>query len=1844
MTPEEIRELQRLRRAMYEAESKAPSAVPSVAPKPPPVPVTTVAARTPEQESVLFPKMAEETAKGTDLYFQAKSGKVKEQVAAELKSDIASAPDFTTYAKLSKTLSEIERDFKPGEPVDFVGGRPVMSGEMTIAPLPFIGGIREPAPSTIPLNVPSTRKLSALEGIADAFRPQILVGPVAAQYETTTSVDRAKRLLSDAGFATFLKDVPKEKIPEALEEFAGSRAALATVIDKLGPDATDEDIYTQFKTEIADLGPRLQGKSTRESASTVRSEPNQAPNIAAAIYSRATTPGAVPNLTDAQTAYLEATYKAAYPRLSKTAEAELRSALTVEEVDVPSPGKSARTAGEDIPSTIKRKRTPEEVDRAVKENLPSKIAELQLPWWKTSKKSEFLNNPEKYAEGGGLFETKYPTGATREGFGGFAMRVAMAPINVVSTALGAGAARTGEELAKLSLSDEEVARTPSAVTRAREARGDKGASLPEGFIGDLTDSVMLNRGGSQVVGDIYKEIGLNENLGMALGFALDILAPPLGGVASSAVRGKQAFSAARAAQAAGLIGAEGAMVSGGKAFGNAMRDAWTWRSVVGKGGAVVPGSIKLLAAEETGRMLALREEIAQEVMRIGRPLDEAEAMSLVRSWSAENEGGGKIARDFEAAAKKGRAAALADDVSTGSTGIRPDNYFGGAASIPKAADRIGDALEAAVLSRGVGGSGAKALSDISDPVLRTVMRNAAGRSDVAADILRTSTSKAPAALLTEMYVADRAAVRRAIGSTVAYDAFNQAQRAKGFAEFPDLVLISNRFIGTPDIALAAGEASAKTDVGMLIRRISGKNADTVVVPATPEMLALNPQRAVTAVPVTPFEATTIDEAVRGFERAGTMTADNAAYTRSLLSEGQVPVTGLRYLAEANIDSIIAGRGAAVDITNIKAVGGESGAFGVVTEQVLAKKRIFSVTEVRSAFDDILYRATASRGDKKAAMQFLDVPPNTQRAVEDFYAQVGNIDKKIKATYDALRAENPALRQAYGLPTTGKVTESEILQAMARGTSEEDTTRFVNAATEFLLGGYEDKATRVLFNTKEWMARSFFSTNSDVYLTPVGRTAIDAAKETAINSIRNNAGDTKQIVEALIRDVSGILALRESTTPLYRMDVNKLVLTTSKEVEDAVPKIIGGSIFNRETELLAATVRRTVVADDAVKAVDALLPEPIRNILGLAIKNDIVTAINQVTGRRKADIEALIDADFSGQKLLIAGAIKARDMGYVGSDGMLRGMLESIGQTPQEAAAVLQQMRSSTSVALNALDSSAPAYFAAAEQSLLRSRLNGDSIEDTMSVIFAQTRGSTSLPRSLVTGRIVDDAINQFMQEETFGKVLEQIYTQLPRQGDSAQKVGTFIDDALKFIGNVRYNAFLYLRPNYHVGNIVTGPLILHATLGIENSPTLPDFYHATRAMQSTVGKAVGSTDNTVAFIDSIGRPFTYGDLRDMGVRSGLFKTEQQVLFSPGSLEEVSKTAKKMGSPEPVLDAIKTAANWPADWGNSTDNFYRMSAYIKALREGKPITVAQEIGKKSLFDFGTLTEAERAFASRYLIFYTFSRVAAEQLVKTLGNPASLSRVMKQAAVSRDLNAMLYEHAGGERYDIRRFYMQDSDLSRMFWPSEDVGMTQFTSFTPASPTIDSFMTIAGLLYARNTLEMGFGTETGLARFADPLIKEGVEVFKEEKQKDKRAERLRLADARHVGLMTSLGTLGMFTSAFGELTPIEPARDTTITYNGKEWQLSPEGYALYKQFNAWASTAGLMSTVNYYGQIPEGLDQPGRNRFAKMAGFGAQQRPGPAGQEQSVLKAQAQAVQERTKTREELQDLQLKGEMKQ
>jgi len=1849
MTPEEIEEFLKRRRGQLEGAGYGAGTAPSGA-----APLTTLTPSLSAPSAKLFPKVEKQTSEAFDTYFRAKTGKVREQVVAELQNDVTIAPDFQTYAALSKALNEIERDFKPGEVIEFVGARPVKSGDMKIG-----GLFRPPAPSAIPLNV---RGSKITDTVSEAFKPQIVSGPVVAELEKVTATDRARKLLSDERFAESLKDKSPDEIATARENLEASRAAVTKIIDTLGSDASDEDVIGQFKIEMEDLGPRLEGKSKRDMPATLKSEPGKAPNIAAAIYGRQTAAGEVPNLTGAQSAYLEKYYGTAFPRLKAKAESELKGKL--ESADIPDYGEITETdvaAGGAPPMTM-RKRTPSEVQQALTAQLPAKVAELQAPWWTTDKRDEIIRNPEKFATGGGFFETKYPTGATKEGFGAYALRMAMSPINIASTALGAVAARTGEAAARLTLTGKDAdraAKIPSVMESARQSKGGKAADLPEGFIGDLAQSVMYNRGGAQVVGDIYKELGLNENLGVGLGFALDILAPPLFGAASSTVAGGKAFRAARGARAAGLIGAEGAWSAGGKAAGNALLDAWTWRRVLGgRGGTIVPSSIKLLAADETGKILTLREELRILSSDLGRPLTENDVVDAVARFAASNEGGGKFVREFAEAAKNGRAVDLAEDL------IDPaGRYFSGSTKISKVVDDINDAVKARNFAK---------LSNVSETLQRAIIRNAAARSDAAANAVLNAGDVDISKLLNAVANADPLAVRRSIGAVISYDAFNQIQAAKGFAEFPDLVLISNRFIGDPAAATEAAKLARQTELGATITAIT-RNAEVSTVAATPRMLEINPQRAVQVINVDAQDARYLASKIDTFERTGMMSKLDADYARALLPQGSISVPGLRYLAEANIDSVISARGFGIETAGIRAAPGGA---QKIASQVIARDRIFTPPQMRSFFDGILLRTRALFDDGKLAAQILDLPPQTTRAVGDFYAEVGKIDSKIKSTLASLRAQNPELRVAYGLPPTGPVSESEALTALIRGQSDADAQAFINEVTNIALGGYKDTG-----NFKDlWMSRSFFTTNTETYITAAGRQSLDAAQELAVAALRGGADGALPVVQRFIAEVQSIVADPANTTASYRLASK----ATVKEAD--VPKVIGGALFGRETDIVAKATKAKVTLDDALVAIEQLVPVAARNVIGEFSILNIADSVAGILGKTADEIVAGLRnssgtglGDLSGQKLLIAGAIKARQAGYAGTDGLVRGMVESLGieglAVDTAIAKIIDDLRVSNPRFIDVLDSHAPAYFSAADQSILRARVNGDNVDDVIDVLFSQSRGVGDLPRSLVTGQLVDDAINTFVKEETFGPIMQAVIKDLPRNSGALQRATAAFSDALQFIGNVRYNAFLYLRPNYHVMNIVSAPLILHATLGIEGAPLFPDFYHATRAMQSSTAPAVaagtvaggivgaglgpvagvaagtavggavkriaGAADNTIAFIDKAGRPFTYADLRELGVGSGLFKTEQQVLFSKGSLDAVIEEAERLRVPQRVKQTILSPASWPADWANSTDNFWRMSSFIKALREGKPVTVAQEIGKKSLFDFGSLTAAERAFASRFLIFYTFSRVAAEQLVKTLGNPASAARFVKQAAVTRDIGKMVYEHAGGEEYDVRRFYMKDRDLARAFWPSEKVGLNEYLKFTPSAPSVDSFMQIAGILYARNPGEVVAGAETGIFQFLDPLLKEIIAIAPEEGEAKRRADRLRLLDPKHVAALTATQTLPLFTSVFGDLTPIEPGKETAITYNDSEWQLSPDGYRLYKEFTRWAQVAGLMSTVNYYGQL--GVEAPGRGTVPKMLGFGAQERPSPEAQEQSVLEMQAQAVSEREKLRKEQDALRVKKEIR-
>jgi hypothetical protein len=441
---------------------------------------------------------------------------------------------------------------------------------------------------------------------------------------------------------------------------------------------------------------------------------------------------------------------------------------------------------------------------------------------------------------------------------------------------------------------------------------------------------------------------------------------------------------------------------------------------------------------------------------------------------------------------------------------------------------------------------------------------------------------------------------------------------------------------------------------------------------------------------------------------------------------------------------------------------------------------------------------------------------------------------------------------------------------------------------------------------------------------------------------------------------------------------------------------------------------------------------------------------------------------------------------------------------------------------------------------------------------------------------------------------------------------------------------------------MSAPFILHSTLGAEGFPRLPALKDAVRAMEfGPVGMAVGAADDAVAFRDSIGRVFTYEDLRALGLRSGAMKTEQQVLFGGGVQGAVAEEAKRMEAtsgkafPKKVWDYLLDLGSVPAEWANSTDNYWRMAALSEALRQGKPISVAQEIAKKSLFDFGSLLPEERAFASRALIFYTFARVSAVQTAKALASTSGAARFARQAALSRDVSELSNAIAGGDDYDVRKFYMTDKQYARIKLASTQVGSNQLVQMFPSIPSQDAFMTMAGIMYASNPVEVVVGTETGLAQYLDPNLKYAIENAPEDAEYKKRADKMRIMDPRHVAALCDTEAMLPACTFFGDITPLNPTKETTATYQNHEWQLTEEGFQKYKLMKQIAEEMGWTSLASYYIPLAVGEDKlqlPGKSRLGGAFGMNFSSVVTPEQQEETVLKKQADITAKRAKQRED------------
>jgi hypothetical protein len=1781
---------------------------------------------------------------------------VEEQRAARLRAELAAAPDFDTYMKISNQLADLENALEPREAAAYPGGPTRKQGESGPFGVPQLSIDASPKPLDVQTGVSPT--------LFDILRPQTRVGPIVQEELAGTGKMRERGnlpmlLIPEDSIAERVKGKTAEERQFLLDEVAASREMIRKLAED-NPNASPGSIYQQYIIELKDIDAAMNGKGR---LGMTTQEPGKAPNMAAAIYSRQTTPGFVPNLTASQQAYLQKYYSSTYARRSAEAEAGLRTRLAAE--DVPDISNIGNLSEEDISSgrigVTKRKRTPAELEAAVKGQLPDEVARLQLPWWASDKREEILANPEKFATTKPLVyggEIVYPSGATKEGVGANLLRLGLAPVNVITAGAISGAARVGEAAGQAVFGEGRSLDTPGGVVgEARAKRGGKAADLPEDFLGDIAEAAMLNRGGASTGGDVYEAIGYPKVAGMALGLGLDLIVPPLGGVGSASVAGVKAFSAGRAIRAAGLVAKEAPVMSGVRAAANAMRDAWTWREMGpllggaanravtarGLGEAVpmaeslLPGSLRIAAAEDTGKLLGFRQALREE-LAAGGVLDEATIRRIAERHEA-TVGPGKWLTDYTEAAANGEsvylARALAADVSDISA---KGHYLSGTKKLLTETDRI---------TEGVMAAKSAGRAELTEPVLRAVLRNAAGRSDAITDLLRANPGGGVSALLEQALVLDREAVRAAVPAVAAFDALVSASaNAKGFQTFKDLVLITNRHLGSPAGAAKAIEAATETRVGRRIADLTKEleQGSAKIERAVPNasLPGIRTDRPVQVLRLQPNEIAELLEDVNLLETGGFLSGPKAAYARAFLKEeDSIAVSSLRDLTEANLDDVISAQRAGVDINTIqfnpvkdaRTLGGRLEA----AAEARARMQLFTPAQMRSSLDGAYVTALAFSKRATAASKIIDTPPAMQRAISDFAAETSRSHLTMKALVDDLSPKNSEMRAAYGLPLGKTLPPIEILSAIARGPTSQvaaQSSYFINHTVDLMMVGYQDTSRSFWGMNDLWVERSYFSTAQDKYLTKDGIQAMFALKQTAKSAL---AGGER--VDVVVEDLrAGLVELAKDRTKMS----SAWTLQGGAVIKaEEIPKVLGGAMYLREAESAKEAVVLGALTESEVVSVTANYPK-IRSV-----SQDVQKGLGEVPeGVRYFEFgeggPKITDKD--AVRMLIYSSMVSRANGRRAPADVMATLKRLLtGKDEADSANIARALLNQDPALGNALNNIMPIVNAAADRALARNRLNVSSVE---SFVEASRDGAKSNEYaktvSVIRGEEVQSALDSFVNQNIQQKVFEQVAEYLPQNKTGAQRVLGLTADVFQALGNARYNSFLYLRGAYHAVNVMTAPAILHMTLGAEGFPKLPALKDAVRAMEAgPVGMAVGAADNTVAFRDSIGRVFTYEDLRAIGIRSGALKTEQQVLFGGGMQQAVEAEATRMqvasgkSMPKTVLAALKNIASMPAEVANSTDNFWRMASLSEALRQGKPISVAQEIAKKSLFDYGGLLPGERQVASRALIFYTFARMSAEQTAKALVTTSGAARFVRQAALSRDTSEFANALAGGDDYDVRKFYMTDKQYARIRGASQQVGSNLFVQTFPSLPSQDAFMTMSGIMYATNPFEVVGGTQTGLFQYLTPELKYLVEKAPEEPEYKKRADKMRIMDPRHVAALCDTEAMVPACAFFGDITPLNPTRDTTATYLDHEWQLTEEGFQKYKVMQKTAEFMGWTSLATYYAPLFVGEDKlqlPGKDRLGTALGAPFLPVVTQEQQEETVLNKQADITGKRAKQRED------------
>ena len=529
---------------------------------------------------------------------------------------------------------------------------------------------------------------------------------------------------------------------------------------------------------------------------------------------------------------------------------------------------------------------------------------------------------------------------------------------------------------------------------------------------------------------------------------------------------------------------------------------------------------------------------------------------------------------------------------------------------------------------------------------------------------------------------------------------------------------------------------------------------------------------------------------------------------------------------------------------------------------------------------------------------------------------------------------------------------------------------------------------------------------------------------------------------------------------------------------------------------------------------------------------------------------------SGQRLIEEGrAADIAEAERLLADDEFRSVLSNLTDAANDVASGIKRR--------NGLSSSASISKVEDEINKITNALKESKVDDKASLrlLFGED----------VQTQIVDN------MNEGFKALKKELTNELVRNYENEGKLGMLLNGIRElywWLNDTRYTLLLTLRVKFHTVNLLTaGDIVLQTTGKLPNYADVAEGLLLSITSQRNpnkiiLGEAPGKLDKLKTAVgtgykkDTLYRQYTAREIYDLLFEQGGKSTESLI---PGL--STGRTLDIIRGDRPISIGFAKLKATP----QAEDMAYRYAVFADAIRSGRSEAEAVELARRSMYDAGDLTAAEKA-VQRNLLFYTWMRNNFVNFIKNTMSSEGRRRIVKSINTGRTAEA-LAPIAEEDKEWAPAYLKSKILLDKLTFGKKDVFIT-----TPSLPTRDAISLFTQFL-------TGEISSTAL-QMLNPAIKTGLDL---ESSFDRTLDRV---PAEHVAIaklaadMSGASVEDVISAIVGSEIIPRQARPDEGAVNGYVYPLTtPEQIRRYKFFTDTIQFGGAMTLINDLSKTLDG-----------------------------------------------------------